>query len=153
MKRALLGLGFAVLAFGGVAAAAPLKVRGGSAVRVVVHGKREAGIGLKAQKGGWRLDLNAASDQVIELADVTDGFGDTRWTVNLAPGGGLFLESDRFVAGHAYRVTVRKGMESIGSTLVYLYPPVSAAKSRVTFEEDSLGGSDGDIAVAKKPTL
>jgi hypothetical protein len=150
MKAAWLGL--TLLAFGGVATAAPLKVRNGSSVRVAVHGKREAGVGLRAQKGGWRLDLAPTAEAVADVLDVTEGFNAT-WTVDQTAGGGLFLDSERFIAGHAYRVTLRKGTEALGSTLVYLYPPTGPAKSRVTFDDDATSGGDGDIAISKKPTL
>ena len=148
-------LGLAVLAFGSVAAAAPLKVRNGSAVRVVVHGQREAGVGLKAQKGGWKLDLGGTQGAKIDLIDVTEGGSNgTRWSMQAADVGGLFLESgDRFIAGHAYRVEVHKGMETIGSALIYLYPPTMAAKSKVTFEDEAEGAGDGEIATVKKPLL
>jgi hypothetical protein len=151
MKAAWLGL--TLLAFGGVAAAAPLKIRNGSSVRVAVHGKREAGVGLRAQKGGWKLDVTATADAVADVLDVTEGFNETRWTVDVATGGGLFFDSERFIAGHAYRVTLRKGTEAIGSTLVYLYPPTGPAKSRVTFDDDAASAGDDEIAISKKPTL
>jgi hypothetical protein len=142
------------LALGGTAAAAPLKIKGGSPVRVAVHGKREVGIGLKAQKSGWRLDVAATPDVVAEVVDVTDGASGSKWTVDVRDGA-LLLDNERFIPGHAYRVTVRKGLDAVGSALVYLYPPVSSARSRVTFEDDSAGGlgMDGEIGVMKKPTL
>jgi hypothetical protein len=148
-------IGLLLLALGGTAAAAPLKIKGGSPVRVAVHGKREAGIGLKAQKGGWRVDVAAKADEVVELIDVTDGANGTRWNVDVRDGA-LVLDNERFIAGHAYRLMVTKGMEPVGSALVYLYPPLSSARSRVTFEDDSAGGGlgmDGEIGVMKKPTL
>jgi hypothetical protein len=155
MRGAGIGFGLLLLVAGGTAAAAPLKMKGGSPVRVSVHGKREAGIGLKAQKSGWKLDTTATPDEVADVIDITDGAAGAKWTVEVRDGALLF-DNERFIAGHAYRVTVRKGMESVGSALVYLYPPVSSARSRVTFEDDSAGGGlgmDGEIGVMKKPTL
>jgi hypothetical protein len=153
MNRAWLSLALLVVTVG-PAAASPLKVRNGSTVRVAVHGKREAGVGLKAQKKGWRLELAATADEVADVLDVTDGANNTRWTVEVLDGA-LFFDSDRFIAGHAYRINLRKGTEAVGSTLIYLYPPQSSAKSRVTFDDEAVnGGANGDdIAVSKKPTL
>jgi hypothetical protein len=153
----LVSLGFVALFLtvaAGPAAASPLRVRNGSSVRVAVHGKREAGVGLRAQKGGWKLDFGASADEVADVIDVTDGANSARWTVEVA-GGALFFDTDRFIPGHAYRVSVRKGTEAVGSALVYLYPPAAAAKSRVTFDDDAAkSGADGeDIAISKKQTL
>jgi len=66
---------------GGSAVAAPLKIRNGSSVRVALHGKREAGVGLRAGRGGWRLELAAAPSDVADVVDVTDGANGAKWTV------------------------------------------------------------------------
>ena len=147
-------IGLAVVAImGGSAVAAPLKVRNGSSVRVALHGKREAGVGLRAGRGGWRLELAASPSDVADVVDVTDGANSAKWTVDVADGA-LMLDEERFVAGHAYRVTMRHGTEAIGSTLIYLYAPAVASSHKVTFEdEDTAGGGSGDIAITKKPTL
>jgi hypothetical protein len=152
MKAAWLGL--VLVAFGGVAGAAPLKTHGGSPVRVAVEGKREAGVGLKAQKSGWKLALTASADEVADVFDVTAGANSAKWSVEVRDGA-LFFDNERFIPGHAYRVVLHKGMDAVGSTLVYLYPPPSSARNRVTFEDDSAsaGAGDGDIAISKKPTL
>jgi len=142
-----------VALMGGSAVAAPLKIRNGSSVRVALHGKREAGVGLRAGRGGWRLELAAATTDVADVVDVTDGANGARWTVDVADGA-LMLDEERFVAGHAYRVTMRRGTEALGSTLVYLYAPSVASRHKVTFEEEeTAGGGAGDIAIVKKPTL
>jgi hypothetical protein len=147
-------LGFVVVALvGGTAVAAPLKVRNGSSVRVALQGKREAGVGLRAGRGGWRLELTAAATDVAEVVDVTDGANSTRWTVDVSENA-LMLDSERFIAGHAYRVNLRHGSELVGSTLVYLYAPSVSGRQKVTFEDDDASTSGiGDIAIAKKPTL
>ena len=78
-------LGFVVVALvGGSAVAAPLKIRNGSSVRVALQGKREAGVGLRAGRGGWRLELTAAATDVADVVDVTDGANSTRWTVDVS---------------------------------------------------------------------
>jgi hypothetical protein len=152
MRGAWLGLVLVAL-MGGSAVAAPLKVRNGSSVRVALQGKREAGVGLRAVRGGWRLELTAAPTDVADVVDVTDGANSTRWTVDVAENA-LMLDAERFIAGHAYRVSLRHGSESIGSTLVYLYAPSVASRQKVTFEEqDNTASGIGDIAIVKKPTL
>src|SRR5438874_2571361 len=154
MRTTWIGLALvAVIVGGGSAVAAPLKIRNGSSVRVALHGKREAGVGLRAGHGGWRLELTSAPTDVADLVDVTDGANGARWTVDVTDGA-LVLDEERFVAGHAYRVTMRHGTEALGSTLIYLYAPAVASRHKVTFEdEDTAGGSGGDIAITKKPTL
>jgi hypothetical protein len=153
MRGAWLGLTLVAL-LGGSAVAAPLKVRNGSSVRVALHGKREPGVGLRAGRGGWRVELGGATPtDVAEALDVTDGANGTRWTVDIADGGALVLDEERFIAGHAYRITVRRGTESIGTTLVYLYPPAVATRHKVTFDDADTAASGNDIAITKKPTL
>jgi len=137
---------------GGSAAAAPLKVRNGSTVRVALNGKREAGVGLRAARGGWRLELAAAPTDVAEVVDVTVGANSTKWTVDVVDGA-LLLDEERFVPGHAYRVNLKHGSEMVGSTLIYLYPPAVASRHKVTFEADESDTSGGDPLISKKPTL
>ncbi len=139
----------------GAAQAAPLRVRNGSSVRVALAGKREMGQGIRPRAHGWELQLSSAAPAgaVAEVLDVTEGAAAAaKWTVEVADGA-VFLDDERFVAGHAYRVLVRHGAESLGTALVYLYPPAVAARHRVTFDDaDATGGDDG-IAITKKPTL
>lgn len=152
MKAAWLGLGLWALV-GGNAAAAPLRIRNGSSVRVALHGKREVGVGVKPQSGGWRLELSAGADEVADVIDVTDGASEAKWTVTVRDGA-LLLDEERFVAGHAYRVLLRRGAEPVGATLVYLYPPAMAPRHKVSFDDADRGpGASEDIAVVKKPTL
>lgn len=148
-----LALGVMLVLVGGTAAAPPLRIRNGSTVRVVVHGKREAGVGLRPRSGGWRLELAAAATEIVDVVDVTEGANATKWTVDVVDGA-LILDEARFVAGHAYRVTLRHGTEALGSALVYLYPPSVASRHKVTFDDSEAASSAGeDIAITKKPTL
>jgi hypothetical protein len=131
--------------------AAPLRIRNGSAVRVVLHGKRETGIGIKKKGAAWRAELSVSGSDKAELVDITDGANQARWEV--APSDGvLVLDEERFIAGHAYRLTLKRGRDAVGSALVYLYPPVMRDKSHVDFHDDDTAGSD-DLAVVKKPSL
>jgi hypothetical protein len=137
----------------GSAAAAPLKIRNGSTVRVALAGKREAGVGLRPRAGGWQLELVAAPGSVADLFDVTEGAAAAKWTVPIDDGV-AFLDEETFVGGHAYRVLVRHGAESLGTTLVYLYPPSLATRHRVTFDDADASGRGGqEPAITKKPTL
>jgi hypothetical protein len=154
--RGIISFGLVVL-LSSAAYATPLRIKNGSTVRVALKGKREAGVGLRPKNGAWRVELGGSketSSDTIELIDVTDGANNTKWM--LAPtAGGLTLDSERFIAGHAYRVTVMRGMEAVASALIYLYPPTMSGKSKVSFDDnDTAGGLGGDdIAVSKKPSL
>jgi hypothetical protein len=147
-------VGVALVAMlGGAAMASPLKIRNGSTVRVALQGKREAGVGLRMRSGGWQLELGSLPGAVADVFDVTDGANAAKWTVQVDDGV-VFLDQETFVAGHAYRVLVRRGSESLGATLVYLYPPSVATRTKVTFgDADAAGGSSDAPATIKKPAL
>lgn len=138
---------------GGSAAGAPLKVRNGATVRLAVAGRHESAVGLKARAGGWRLELDAAAGDTVDAFDVTAGAHGAKWTV-AAVDGAVFFDQERFIAGHAYRLFVRRGAAARGSTLVYLYPPKASASHKVSFDDDEAGANDdGEIATIKKPSL
>ena len=148
-------VGVALVAMlGGAAMASPLKIRNGSTVRVALQGKREPGVGLRVHGGGWQLELAPVAGAVADIFDVTDGATASKWTVQVEDGV-VFLDQETFVAGHAYRVLVRRGSESLGATLVYLYPPSTmATRTKVTFgDSDAAGGSGDAPAPVKKPSL
>ena len=118
MMRGLIA-GLALLAMlGGVATASPLKIRNGSTVRVALQGKREAGVGLRMHGGGWQLELAPLAGAVADVFDVTEGAMGGKWTVEVEDGV-VFFDQETFIAGHAYRVMVRRGSEWLGTTLVY----------------------------------
>jgi hypothetical protein len=146
--------GFALVAMlGGVATASPLKIRNGSTVRVALQGKREAGVGLRPRSGGWQLELAALPGAVADVFDVTEGASASKWTVQVEDGV-IFFDQETFQPGHAYRVLVRHGAESLGATLVYLYPPTVAARHKVTFDDaDAMGNAGDGPTIVKKPTL
>src|SRR5512146_723266 len=126
MTRGLVA-GLALVAIlGGTATASPLKIRNGSTVRVALAGKREAGIGLRPHAGGGQLELAPLPGAVADVFDVTEGAAASQWTVQVDDGV-VFLDQETFIAGHAYRVLVRRGSEALGATLVYLSPPSSVA--------------------------
>ncbi|MCU1280153.1 MAG: hypothetical protein JWM53_3699 [bacterium] len=142
-----------VAVLGGSAAAAPLKIHNGSSVRVALQGKREAGVGLRPHAGGWRLELTATPGAVADVFDVTEGAAGSKWTVAVDDGA-VFFDEETFAPGHAYRVLVRRGSESLGATLVYLYPPAVASRHKVTFDDADASGNSGEgPTIAKKPTL
>ena len=152
MRGLALGLMMTVVV-GGSAIASPLRIRNGSSVRVVVQGKREVGVGLRPRAGAWRLELASAPNQSADVVDVTEGANGTKWSVDFVDGA-LVLDEARFVAGHAYRISVRHGSEVLGSALIYLYPPAVASRHKVTFDDAEAGSAGGeDIAISKKPTL
>ncbi len=142
-----------VAVLGGSAVASPLKIRNGSSVRVALAGKREAGVGLRPRAGGWQLELVTPAGAVADLFDVTEGASAAKWTVHVDDGV-AFLDQETFIAGHAYRVLVRHGAESLGTTLIYLYPPSVASRHKVTFDDADARGDAGDgPTISKKPTL
>jgi hypothetical protein len=154
--RNLISLGLVVL-LSGAAFASPLRIKNGSTVRVALNGKREAGIGLRPKNGSWRVELGGSKEtkgETVELIDVTDGANNAKWTLSLADGT-LTLDNQRFIAGHAYRVTVMRGLDAIASALIYLYPPTMSGKSKVSFDENEAAGHglDDDGIVSKKPSL
>jgi hypothetical protein len=147
------------IAAAGSAEARTLRLQGGSTVRVVLSGKSERGVGLRALDGGrWRLQLpDAVEGDEAVLVDVTEGAVGTKWVLAV-DGGVLVLDGTRFVPGHAYRVELKRGG---GSALVYLYPPrPTKGRDRVVFDEDrpapavapALDDNDG-IAITPKPAL
>jgi hypothetical protein len=152
MMRGLIAGVALVAMLGGVATASPLKIRNGSTVRVALQGKREPGVGLRMHSGGWQLELAAPTGAVADVFDVTDGAAG-KWTVQVEDGV-VFFDQETFIAGHAYRVLVRRGSESLGATLVYLYAPSVATRHKVTFDDAEASGNAGDgPALVKKPTL
>jgi hypothetical protein len=145
--------GLALVAMlGGVAAAAPLRIRNGSTVRVALAGKREAGVGLKPKNGGWQLELSPLPGAVADVFDVTEGSASSKWTVQVEDGV-VFFDQETFMPGHAYRVLVRRGAEALGATLVYLYPPTVASRHKVTFDDAEASGAGDGPTIMKKPTL
>lgn len=143
------------VAVAGAAEARTLRLQGGSTVRVVLSGKAERGLGLRAIDGGrWRLQLpDAAEGDEAVLVDVTEGAVATKWVLAV-DGGALVLDGTRFVPGHAYRVELKRGG---GSALVYLYPPrPTKGRDRVVFDEDRpspVTADDDGIAISPKPAL
>jgi hypothetical protein len=157
IMRSLLGIVLlaSVVGVAGSAEARTLRLQGGSTVRVVLSGKAERGVGLRAIDGmRWRLQLPDAGDgEEAVLVDVTEGATAAKWVLAVE-GGALVLDGTRFVPGHAYRVELKRGG---GSALVYLYPPrPTKGRDRVVFDEDrpapALSDDDG-IAFTPKPAL
>lgn len=153
MRGFLTGLALVAM-LGSAAASSPsLKIRNGSTVRVALQGKREAGVGLRMRSGGWSLELQPLPGAVADVFDVTEGAGASKWTVQVDDGV-VFFDQETFIAGHAYRVLVRRGAESLGTTLVYLYAPAVATRHKVNFDDAETSGSSSDgPAIVKKPTL
>jgi hypothetical protein len=131
-------------------AAPTFRPKNGHTVRVVLGEKKERGFGVKHAHGEWRVELGQTHAAMAEVVDVTAGTPGSKWEVSVESGA-LRLDQ-RFIAGHAYRVELRHGTQSLGSTLVYLYPPKAAAKQQVTFADDD-SGADGEIATLPKPVL
>jgi nitrogen fixation protein len=129
------------------ALSAPLPAKNGSTINVKVEGKRERGIGLKAQANGWRLELRGAASGTAEVVDVTQGALGSKWMVSVEDGA-LVFDAARFVAGHAYRVELKSG-----SALVYLYPPTSRKSHSVVFADSEAPAADDGIAITPKSAL
>jgi len=139
----------ALLLLAGPALAAPLSAKNGRSVNVSLRGKRERGIGLKAQSAGWRLELRNGAEETAEVIDVTQGVTPSKWLVPVEDGA-LVFDAPRFVAGHAYRVELKRA----GSALIYLYPPpVGKRTSKIEFVADESPLDDGGIAITPKSAL
>jgi hypothetical protein len=153
-KMRVVFVGAALLFFTSGAIAAPLRARNATSVRVAVDGRRERAFGVRGAAHGWRLELLGARAAVAEIHDVTPGAQPGKWLVPLDDDAVVFDDA-RFVAGHAYRVELRRGVESVGSALVYLYPPRAQKSARVQFDDSEAASSDGDdeIAITPKPSL
>jgi hypothetical protein len=130
---------------------APLRVKNGHAVQLRLGAGRERGVALRPMGRSWRLELGRSDAERAELVDVTVGAPASRWTVAVV-GDALTLDPARFVADHAYRVQLRRGVEDVGSALIYLYPPRTSAKQTLEFSDDEAPGDD-EIAVTPKPSL
>ncbi len=137
-----------LLAVAAPALSAPLAARNGSSVNVSVAGKRERGIGLRAQASGWRLELRGAAAGTAEVVDVTQGALGSKWMVQVEDGA-LVFDAARFVAGHAYRVELK----SSGSSLIYLYPPAARKSQNVVFADSETPAADDGIAITPKSAL
>ena len=152
LSSVMAGIALAVI-LGGTATASPLKIRNGSTVRVALQGRREPGVGLRPRTGGWQLELAPLTGAVADLFDVTEGASAAKWTVQVEEGV-VFLDQETFIAGHAYRVIVRRGSEAIGTTLLYLYPPTASTRHKVSFDDAETADRGGDApATVKKPAL
>jgi hypothetical protein len=151
-KLAAFGL---VALLGNASLAAPVRIKNGSTVFVSVKGKRQAGVGLRPKNGAWRVDLGGAKDTdggTVELVDITEGANNAKWVLS-PEGGALTLDGQRFIAGHAYRVTVMRNAVVVATALVYLYPPTVTGKTKVSFDGgESVGADSDDIAIEKKPS-
>jgi hypothetical protein len=142
----------ALLLLGVPAIAAPtFRLRNAQSVHVRLGDKREAGFAIKQAGGEWRLELGRVDAELAEIVDVTSGAASLKWQVEVV-GGALRMEEARFIAGHAYRVELRRGPKTLGSALVYLTPPKALAQRAVSFDEGETPG-DGEMATLPKPTL
>jgi hypothetical protein len=125
-------------------------LRTGESVRLRIEGRSEIGRALRAEPQGWRLELAGVS--AIELADVTERTTHDKWQVVLSDGSAL-LDTTRFHAGHAYRVTVRRGAQTDVAGFVYLAPPRGRNASHVDFADRELETNEDGIAIAPKSAL
>jgi hypothetical protein len=119
-------------------------------MRVVLKGQRQTSLALRAGDSGWRLGVDAQPTDVAEVVDVTDGASANKYVLDVVDGA-LVLDDKRFVADHAYRVTLRRGPKTLASTLVYLRPR-SGSKQKIKFEAAD-NGDGGDVPIAPKPSL
>jgi hypothetical protein len=156
MRRAALVLAFA--AFGAFVssanAAAALRLRGAKVVRV--RGVAGTPFQIAADASGWRLELAElpAAGTSAELIDVTPGTPARMLTVRVE-GTTLHLDDFRFVAGHVYRLQLRKAGAPMAVALVYLPPraddlPRATSSNRVDFVEGEQPAVDGDMPAPQR---
>lgn len=148
---------FALLVTGSVAHAAPL-VQNGSTVRVVLPEGKKAATAVRADKTGWTLRLRAESG-MLNLVDVTAGAPALKYVISLDKtddAGVVVLDTDRFVAGHAYRVELRESTGSVTTGHIYLVPPKHPGNGKMTVSfsgADDCTGEDDGIRVRDKGAL
>ena len=148
--RSLIILGLLVSS---AAFAAPLRAKNGHTIRLALGDRRERGIALKSTEGRWRLLLREPHGALAaEVVDVTRGAEGDKWLVEVV-GGTLVFDAARFVADHAYRVELRRGPRSLGSTVVYLTPPRAAKQRALSFEAVDEAAESDEIATLPKSAL
>ncbi len=139
----------------GSALAAPL-VQSGSTVRVVLPEGKKAANAIKPDKLGWTMKVRAESG-MVNLVDVTAGAMPMKYVFSLAEAqtpGVLVLDSDRFVAGHAYRVELRDSSGGVQTGHVYLVAPRGINTAKVSFTGGADDHSDdGELRIRDKGSL
>jgi hypothetical protein len=158
MRRALsLIAAAALLAFASSTnAAASLRLRGAKVVRV--RGVAGTPYQLASDGAGWRVELAElpAGGTSAELIDVTPGTPARTLSVPL-DGATLRLDEFRFVAGHVYRLQLRKAGAAVAVGLVYLAPhadpaaPRRPSSNRVDFAEGERPAADAADLPAAQP--
>ena len=167
VAAALLGV---VVAGEAPADAAPRagQVHGGSSIVVRVRGMREKGLRLAHGEAGWSLTVDMPADGSLcaaELRDVTPlPTGLLKWTERLSnqeTSARVLLTPDRYVGGHAYRMTVRCGARELSRGVVYLAPGSRAGgRSQIALTEADADadlaanpGADDELATVPKGSL
>jgi hypothetical protein len=116
-------------------AAARLRIKNGHGLTVALGKTREPATGIRPEKKIWTLELDASLVGAdAELRDVTPNMPGARWSVPVETEH-LVLDATRFLAGHVYRLEVRRERQLLGSALVYLYPPPVERVSRVNLDD------------------
>jgi hypothetical protein len=151
MRSQWLGIVLITLVCGAAAAEPTARFRGGSTMKVVLRGQPQTSLGLRFGQDGWRLAVDAAARDVADVVDITDGAAANKWVLEVVEGA-LVFDDKRFVADHAYRVTLRRGIRNLVSTIVYLHPRPASAKQKIKFDADDSGGG-GDLDFGPKPSL
>src|SRR5258708_2373018 len=107
----------------GAVAVARLRIKNGHSLTVALGKTREAATGIRPEKKIWTLELDASLVGAdADLRDVTPNVAGARWSVPVETEH-LVLDATRFLAGHVYRLELRRERLLLGSALVYLYPP------------------------------
>ncbi len=146
-------LTMALLLLSTAAQASPtrLSAKGGESVRVQVGSQHEPGFGVRPSRDNhWRLSFDRTDADSAEVVDVTRGALGAKWEVPMAEGA-LRLDADRFIAGHAYRVELRRGQRTLGGALVYLYAGRPETRQQIQFNEEDV--AEREMATLPKPTL
>jgi hypothetical protein len=122
--------------------AAPVHIKNGRSVNVVLGKTREAAVGIRPEKKAWPVELGAGLvGAEADLQDVTPDVAGARWVVPVvAPR--LSLDEARFLPGHVYRLELRRERRLLGSVLVYLFPPPAARVSRIELDDGPEPPSD-----------
>lgn len=125
-----------------------------------VRGVAEASVRLQPTVDGWFLPLAVPPNGTacrVELKDVSPVPGPLlKWVERVemnAPSVTLWLDPERYLASHTYRMTLRCGLHDVARGLVHLAAPADPrALQRFRFSPGT-GAEAGEMAIAPKGAL
>lgn len=126
-----------------------------------VRGVTELSVRLAPTVDGWFLPLEVPTGRsacLVELRDVSPLPGALpKWVERIessAPAVTLWLDPERYLASHTYRMTLRCGLHEVARGLVHLVRPTDPKTlQRFNLERPGRTEGPGEIAIAPKGAL